>query len=129
MGKRGFPRREPSPLEVLEHALRLAMEVAPSAPRGRRGRPWTYPPSLYLALLLFRAFYGLTYRATEAWARTLWPDRPLPSHQSLVHFAGVHLWEELLQELHLRLRERIASRLGAEGDSPPLPDGHHRTCV
>nr|WP_153802422.1 hypothetical protein [Thermus sp. 2.9] len=27
MGKRGFPRREPSPKEVLTHRLRLAQEV------------------------------------------------------------------------------------------------------
>ena len=48
MGKRGFLRREASPKEALEHCLRLAREVAPPTPKGRRGRPWRY----YLALLL-----------------------------------------------------------------------------
>jgi hypothetical protein len=66
MGKRGFLRREASPKEVLEHCLRLAREVAPPTPKGQRGRPWRYDHGLYLALLLFRAFFHLTYRKTEA---------------------------------------------------------------
>ncbi|NHK39011.1 hypothetical protein FJR75_05775 [Thermus thermophilus] len=66
MGKRGFLRREASPKEVLEHCLRLAREVAPPTPKGKRGRPWRYDHALYLALLLFRAFFRLTYRKTEA---------------------------------------------------------------
>ncbi|MEZ0347565.1 MAG: hypothetical protein ABWJ90_03515 [Thermus sp.] len=52
MGKRGFPRREPRPKEVLTHRLRLAQEVAPPTPTGRRGKPWRYSHALYLALLL-----------------------------------------------------------------------------
>jgi hypothetical protein len=66
MGKRGFLRREASPKEVLEHCLRLAREVAPPTPKGKRGRPWRYDHGLYLGLLLFRAFFHLTYRKTEA---------------------------------------------------------------
>ncbi len=42
MGKHGFVRREASPKEVLEHCLRLAQEVAPPTPKGKRGRPWRY---------------------------------------------------------------------------------------
>jgi len=42
MGKRGFARREASPKEVLEHCLRLAREVAPPTPKGKRGRPWRH---------------------------------------------------------------------------------------
>ncbi|WP_223968691.1 hypothetical protein [Thermus thermophilus] len=42
MGKQGFVPREASPKEVLEHCLRLAREVAPPTPKGKRGRPWRY---------------------------------------------------------------------------------------
>ena len=42
MGKQGFVRREASPKEVLEHFLRLAQEVAPPTPKGKRGRPWRH---------------------------------------------------------------------------------------
>jgi hypothetical protein len=65
MGKRGFARREASPKEVLAHGLRLAQEVAPPTPKGKWGRPWRYSHALYLALLLHRAFFRLTYRETE----------------------------------------------------------------
>jgi len=77
MGKRGFLRREASSKEVLEHCLRLAREVAPPTPKGQRGRPWRYDHGLYLALLLFRAFFHLTYRKTEALLQDLM-EAPLP---------------------------------------------------
>lgn len=57
MGKLGFVRREASPKEVLAHCLRLAQEVAPPTPKGKRGRPWRSGHDLYLTLLLFCAFF------------------------------------------------------------------------
>jgi hypothetical protein len=50
MGKTGFVRREASPKEVLAHCLRLAQEVAPPTPKGKRGCPWRYGYDLCLAL-------------------------------------------------------------------------------
>ena len=115
MGKRGFVRREASPKEVLAHCLRLAQEVAPPTPKGQRGRPWRYGHDLYLALLLFRAFFHLTYRKTEALLHDLM-EAPFPSHQSLARYAIQHLDPpaspsppgELSQELEAHLPEESA---------------------
>ena len=129
MGKRGFLRREASPKEVLEHCLRLAREVAPPTPKGQRGRPWRYDHGLYLALLLFRAFFHLTYRKTEALLQDLM-EAPFPSHQSLARYAVQHLdlklLEALLERLSRELEAHLSSRDSPEEDpAPPLPDGHH----
>jgi hypothetical protein len=106
MGKRGFLRREASPKEVLEHCLRLAREVAPPTPKGQRGRPWRYDHGLYLALLLFRAFFHLTYRKTEALLQDLM-EVPFPSHQSLARYAVQHLDLKLLEALLERLSREL----------------------
>ena len=123
MGKRGFLRREASPKEVLEHCLRLAREVAPPTPKGKRGRPWRYDHGLYLALLLFRAFFHLTYRKTEALLQDLM-EAPFPSHQSLARYAVQHLdlklLEALLERLSRELEAHLSSRDIPEGDPAPL---------
>ncbi len=119
MGKRGFVRREPRPKEVLELCLYLAQEVAPPTPKGHRGRPWRYTHALYLALLLFRAFYGLTYRATEAHLQDLL-EGPFPSHQALAAYAQKHLNEEVLQALLERLVQEVEARLPQEEGEPPF---------
>ena len=141
MGKRGFLRREASPKEVLEHCLRLAREVAPPTPKGKRGRPWRYSHALYLALLLFRAFFHLTYRETEASLQDLM-EGPFPSHQSLARYALKHLDPKLLEALLERLSRELEAHLAPESSpegeaasdeapahlaalSPPLPHGHH----
>ena len=141
MGKRGFPRREPSPKEVLTHCLRLAQEVAPPTPKGKRGRPWRYSHALYLALFLFRAFFHLTYRETEASLQDLM-EGPFPSHQSLARYALKHLDPKLLEALLERLSRELEAHLAPESSpegeaasdeapahlaalSPPLPHGHH----
>ena len=129
MGKRGFLRREASPKEVLEHCLRLAREVAPPTPKGKRGRPWRYDHGLYLALLLFRAFFHLTYRKTEALLQDLM-EAPFPSHQSLARYAVQHLDLKLLEALLERLSRELEAHLSSrdipeEDPAPPLPDGHH----
>jgi len=122
MGKRGFLRREASPKEVLEHCLCLAREVAPPTPKGKRGRPWHYDHALYLALLLFRAFFRLTYRKTEASLQDLM-EGPFPSHQSLARYALKHLdprlLEALLERLSRELEAHLASLSSPEGDGPP----------
>jgi hypothetical protein len=114
MGKRGFLRREASPKEVLEHCLRLAREVAPPTPKGKRGRPWRYDHGLYLALLLFRAFFHLTYRKTEALLQDFM-EAPFPSHQSLARYAAQHLDLKLLEAL----LERLSRELEAHPHSAP----------
>ena len=119
MGKRGFPRREPSPKEVLTHCLRLAQEVAPPTPTGRRGRPWRYSHALYLALLLFRAFYKLTYRKTEAVVQDLMED-PFPSHPSLARYALHHLDPSLLEDLLHRLAQEVEAHLAPQDPDPPF---------
>ncbi len=147
MGKRGFVRREAGPKEVLEHCLRLAREVAPPTPKGKRGRPWRYDHALYLALLLYRAFFRLTYRKTEALLQDLM-EGPFPSHQSLARYAVHHLDPKLLEALLERLSRELEAHLASspspeeEGQepgrpqasspgappgalSPPLPHGHH----
>src|SRR5690606_42048468 len=96
MGKCGFVRREASTQEVLEHCLRLAREVAPPTPKGKRGRPWRYSHALYRALLLFRAFFHLTYRETEASLQDLM-EGPFPSPQSLARYAPTHRDPKLLE--------------------------------
>ena len=113
MGKRGFLRREASPKEVLEHCLRLAREVAPPTPKGKRGRPWRYSHALYLALLLFRAFFHLTYRETEASLQDLM-EGPFPSHQSLARYALKHLDPKLLEALLERLSRELEAHLAPE---------------
>jgi hypothetical protein len=116
MGKRGFLRREASPKEVLEHCLRLAREVAPPTPKGKRGRPWRYDHGLYLGLLLFRAFFHLTYRKTEALLQDLM-EAPFPSHQSLARYAVQHLDLQLLEALLERLSRELEAHLSSR-DSP-----------
>ncbi|WP_353513470.1 hypothetical protein [Thermus sp. LT1-2-5] len=125
MGKRGFPRREPSPKEVLTHCLRLAQEVAPPTPKGRRGRPWRYAHALYLALLLFRVFYKLTYRKTEALLHDLM-EEPFPSPPSLARYALHHLDPSLLEDLLHRLAQEVEAHLPPQDPDPLLPHGHHR---
>ncbi len=133
MGKQGFLRREASPKEVLEHCLRLAQEVAPPTPKGKRGRPWRYDHALYLALLLYRAFFRLTYRKTEASLQDLM-EGPFPSHQSLARYALKHLDLQLLETLLERLARELEAHLAPGSPpgeaapaalSPPLPHGHH----
>ena len=116
MGKRGFVRREASPKELLEHCLRLPREVAPPTPKGKRGRPWRYDHALYLALLLYRAFFRLTYRKTEASLQDLM-EGPFPSHQSLARYAVRHLDPGLLEALLERLSRELEAHL-APGSSP-----------
>ncbi|BFH75052.1 hypothetical protein TthTF19_02070 [Thermus thermophilus] len=130
-----------TPKEVLEHCLRLAREVAPPTPKGKRGRPWRYSHALYLALLLFRAFFHLTYRETEASLQDLM-EGPFPSHQSLARYALKHLDPKLLEALLERLSRELEAHLAPESSpegeaasdeapahlaalSPPLPHGHH----
>jgi len=124
MGKRGFLRREASPKEVLEHCLRLAREVAPPTPKGKRGRPWRYSHALYLALLLFRAFFRLTYRETEASLQDLM-EGPFPSHQSLARYALKHLDPKLLEALLERLSRELEAHLAPES-SPEGRSGFGR---
>jgi hypothetical protein len=120
MGKAGFVRREASPKEVLAHGLRLAQEVAPPTPKSKRGRPWRYGHDLYLALLLFRAFFHLTYRKTEALLHDLM-EAPFPSHPSLARYAAEHLDPQLLQALLERLSQELEARLPEESaPSPPF---------
>jgi hypothetical protein len=108
---------------VLEHGLRLAREVAPPTPKGRRGRPWRYDHGLYLALLLFRAFFHLTYRKTEALLQDLM-EAPFPSHRSLARYAVQHLdpklLEALLERLSRELEAHLSSRDSPEEDPAPL---------
>ncbi len=59
MSKRGFVRREASPKEVLAHCLRLAQEVAPPTPKGKRGRPWRYGHDLYLSARALVSQHGM----------------------------------------------------------------------
>jgi hypothetical protein len=126
MGKRGFLRREASPKEVLEHRLRLAREVAPPTPKVQRGRPWRYDHGLYLGPLLFRAFFYLTHRKTEALLRDLM-EAPFPSHGSLARHAAQHLDLKLLEALLERLSRELEAHLSSR-DSPeedPAPPRRH----
>jgi hypothetical protein len=91
---------------VLEHGLRLAREVAPPTPKGQRGRPWRYDHGLYLGLLLFRAFFHLTYRKTEALLQDLM-EAPFPSHPSLARYAAQRLDPKLLEALLERLSREL----------------------
>ncbi len=114
---------------MLEHGLRLAREVAPPTPKGQRGRPWRYDHGLYLALLLFRAFFHLTYRETEALLQDIM-EAPFPSHRSLARYAAQRLdpklLEALLERLSRELEAHLSSRDSPEEDpAPPLPHGHH----
>ncbi len=111
------------------------------------GRLWRYDHALYLALLLYRAFFRLTYRKTEALLQDLM-EGPFPSHQSLARYAVHHLDPKLLEALLERLSRELEAHLASspspeeEGQepgrlqasspgatpgalSPPLPHGHH----
>jgi hypothetical protein len=83
-------------------------------PKGKRGRPWRYDHGLYLALLLFRAFFHLTYRKTEALLQDFM-EAPFPSHQSLARYAAQHLDLKLLEAL----LERLSRELEAHPHSAP----------
>ena len=66
---------------VFELALKLSrarfagLDKAPP----KQGHPWVYPHSLYAALLVFRAYFGLTYRDTVALFKDLYPESPSPA--------------------------------------------------
>ena len=93
--------------------------MAPPTPKGKRGRPWRYGHALYLALLLYRAFFRLTYRKTEASLQDLM-EGPFPSHQSLARYAVRHL-DKLLDSLGgAGLGEEVGAEVGGRGERPAL---------
>ena len=107
-------RREPSLRKVFEVCLEPAQaHYGDQRPPKKRGHPWIYPWPLYLALLLFRAYMGTTYRRTVVLYRDLFPGRPCPSFQSLHRFAKRVSIQEL-KDLQAQLKRRL---------SPFLPKG------
>ncbi len=81
--------------------------------------PRRWPHALYLALLLFRAFYDLTYRKTEAVVQDLMED-PFPSHPSLAPYALHHLDPSLLEDLLHRLAQEVEAHLSHQDPDPPF---------
>jgi hypothetical protein len=101
-----------SPKRVLKVCLDLA-----KSEKGKkgRGRPPFYPDSPYIASLVFRSYFNLTYQATEAFYRDLFPGEPCPSFQSLHWFMSKKLSEERLIRLFKELKERMGPFLNEEG--------------
>jgi hypothetical protein len=101
-----------SPKRVLKVCLDLA-----KSEKGKkgRGRPPFYPDSPYIASLVFRSYFNLTYQATEAFYRDLFPGEPCPSFQSLHWFMSKKLSEERLIRLFKELKERMSPFLNEEG--------------
>jgi hypothetical protein len=83
----------------------------------RQGHPWVYPHSLYAALLIFRAYFGLTYRHTVALFKDLYPESPCPSFQSLQRYMSRNLKPEDLQGLLAELKNQLERLL--RGDAIP----------
>jgi hypothetical protein len=108
------------PKAVFELAHKLAQKrfgELDNAP-PRQGHPWVYPHSLYAALLIFRAYFGLTYRHTVALFKDLYPESPCPSFQSLQRYMSRNLKPEDLEGLLAELKNQLERLL--PDDAVPL---------
>lgn len=142
-------KRIDHPRRVFKVCLALAQAQGEVPAVRGRGHPPVYEEALYLGLLLFRAYFHLTFRATVAFYQALLPDRPCPSFQALHWFLRRKASPESLEGLFQRLKERLAPLLPQEGeflfilDSTGLPHrgitqrlrwerevkGHSRLCA
>jgi hypothetical protein len=108
------------PKQIFELALELARarfgQLDKAAPR--QGHPWVYQHSLYVALLIFRAYFGLPYRHTAALFKDLYPETPCPSFQSLQRYMTRNLKPEDLEGLLSELKRRLEPLL--PGDAVPF---------
>ncbi len=121
-------RREQSLKKVFEVCLELAQaHYGNQGPPRKRGHPWTYPWALYLALLLFRAYLGTTYRRTVVVYQDLFPRRPCPSFQSLHRFAKRVSAQELA-ELQTQLARRLRPFLPEEESTLLILDSTGLPC-
>jgi len=102
--------------QVFELCLSLAQEGEKQKEETKRGRghPPIYSDSLYTSLLLFRAYFQLTFRETEALLAEFFPHLPCPTFQALHWFSKRKLSIQSLEELFRRLKARLLSLLPKE---------------
>lgn len=93
------------PKRVFQVCPEIAQEV--ETKKRRTGRPPVYKDRLYLALLLFKSYFNLTFRAVIPFYQSLFPHEPCPSFQSLHWFLSKKLAQEGIEDLFGRLKERL----------------------
>jgi len=105
-----------SPKQVFPASLRLAGQICREK-RKSRGRPPIYPKRLYVALLLFRVYFSLPYRAVRPMIQDLFPDLVCPSFPALHWFLQSKVSWPLLQRLFQQLKRQLAPLLPQEEEA------------
>ena len=101
------------PLRCKIASLRLAGQIGREK-RKSRGRPPIYPKRLDVALLLFRVYFSLPYRAVRPMIQDLFPELVCPSFPALHWFLQNKASWPLLRRLFQQLKRQLAPLLPQE---------------